>query len=102
MFEACLTLAKDRHEAQLLAESLEALARALNEWPREAWQEVDLHPTGPGLFERLVARTQPAALDDRQRAVALSSAETVAGVLRVLWPVGAASKTERDLLLASG
>jgi len=86
VFEACLTLAQNRNEAQLLAESLDALARALREWPREAWQKVNLHPTGGGLFERLLARTQPAALDTRQRELALESAEAVAAVLRVLWP----------------
>jgi hypothetical protein len=86
VFEACLTLAQNPNEAQLLAESLEALARALREWPLEAWHKVGLSPTGKGLFERLVARTQAAALDSRQRVIALESAEAVADVLRVLWP----------------
>ena|SRR5438270_1604191 len=86
MFEACLALPKDPREAQLIAESLEALARALRDWPTEAWHAVDTAPKGPGLFERLVARTQEAALDARQKPLATESAEAVADVLRVLWP----------------
>jgi hypothetical protein len=53
VFEACLALPQDRHEAQLLAASLEALARALDEWPAEAWQKVDPNPSGTGLFVEL-------------------------------------------------
>ena len=102
MFEACLTLAQNPNEAQLLAESLEAVARALQEWPLEAWHKVSLTPTGKGLFERLVARTQPAALDSRQRVIALESAEAVAGVLRVLWPeTRPRVEAEPDLLLTT-
>jgi len=102
VFEACLTLAQNPNEAQLLAESLEAVARALREWPLEAWHKVSLTPTGKGLFERLVARTQPAALDSRQRVIALESAEAVAGVLRVLWPeTRPRVEAEPDLLLTT-
>jgi hypothetical protein len=86
MFEACLTLPKDPKEARLIADSLDALAHALREWPTEAWHAVDTAPKGPGLFERLVARTQEAALDQRQKPLATASAEAVADVLRVLWP----------------
>ena len=104
MFEVCLTLAQNPHEAQLLAESLDGVARALREWPLDTWHKVNLTPTGPGLFERLVARTQPAALDSRKRVLALDSAEAVADVLRVLWPEMKPGLTsvEAKLLLASG
>jgi len=88
MFEACLQLPRDPREARLLADALDALARALRDWPAEAWRNVADQPAPPeaGLFERLVARTAPAALDARQRTRALESAEAVADVLRVLWP----------------
>lgn len=88
MFEACLSLPRDPREAHLLADSLEALARALREWPAEAWRNVGTQPgsASASLFERLVARTAPAAREPRNRARALQSAEAVAAVLRVLWP----------------
>ncbi|HET6315454.1 MAG TPA: hypothetical protein VFG86_03270 [Chloroflexota bacterium] len=102
MFEACLTLAQNPNEAQLLAEGLDALARALREWPREAWNQVDASTNDGGLFERLVVSTQPAALDERQRPVALKSAEAVASVLRVMWPeTGPLTSGEANLLAAS-
>jgi hypothetical protein len=88
MFEACLQLPRDPREARLLADALDALARALHDWPADAWRTVADQPAPPeaGLFERLVARTAPAALDARQRPRALASAAAVADVLRVLWP----------------
>jgi hypothetical protein len=103
MFEASLTLPKDRREAQLLADNMSALAKALRDWPVEAWQKVDPQASGAaGLFERLVASTQPAALDAKKRTQAMASAEAVADVLRVLWPQGQAGpSTEQDLQLAS-
>ena len=98
MFEACLTLPRDRREATLIADNLDALARALREWPPAAWRKVVDEPTqtGSGLYERLVARTAPVALDPRQRARALRSAEAVADVLRVLWPTPAQLATVRQ------
>ncbi|HEY0584487.1 MAG TPA: hypothetical protein VGE94_20055 [Chloroflexota bacterium] len=92
MFEACLSLPRDPREAALIADNLESLARALREWPAEAWCKMAAPETpaangGPsGLFERLVRRTAPAALDVRHRTRALESAEAAANVLRVLWP----------------
>lgn len=87
MFEACLTLPKDPREASLIADNLEALARALQEWPSEAWHKVGSEPAdSSGLFERLVARTAPAARHPRKREQAMRSAAAVADVLRVLWP----------------
>ena len=87
-FEACLSLPHDPREAGLIADNLDALARALREWPAEAWERLltDEKPQGQGLFERLAARTAPAALDKGQKAAATRSAEAVADVLRVLWP----------------
>jgi hypothetical protein len=91
MFEACLTLPKDPREAQLLADNLDALARALRDWPDDAWRKVSAQPAEPAegsssLFERLVARTAPTALEPRKRARAMRSAAAAADVLRVLWP----------------
>jgi hypothetical protein len=96
MFEACLTLPKDPREAQLLADNLDALARALRDWPDDAWRKATAHPAQPaegssGLFERLVARTAPAALEPRKRRRAMRSAAAAADVLRVLWPEQAAT-----------
>jgi hypothetical protein len=92
-FEACLSLPRDPREAGLIADSLEALARALHEWPAEAWQKLASNPspaegydTHGGLFERMAVRTAESALDAPQRAAAQDSAEAVASVLRVLWP----------------
>jgi hypothetical protein len=86
--EACLSLPRDAREAALVADSLEALARALREWPAEAWAKLASQGSteAGGLFQRLAVRTAEAALDDRQRAHAVNSAEAVASVLRVLWP----------------
>jgi len=96
MFEACLTLPRDPKEARLIADSLEALAQALREWPTEAWYAVDTAPKGSGLFERLVARTQEAALDARRKPLATASAEAVADVLRVLWPESRGAKFPQE------
>ncbi len=102
MFQACLTLAQNPNEAQLLAESLEALARALRDWPADAWRKVNPNPTGTALFERLLARTQPAALDATRRVQALESAEVVAEVLRAMWPEArGVTASARDLALAT-
>ena len=102
VFEACLTLAQNPKEADLLAESLDALARALREWPLEAWRKVNPTPKGTGLFEKLVVRTQAAALDPLQQPLALESAEAVADVLRVLWPEERPQwKLEPELALAT-
>jgi len=75
----------------------------------DTWQKVGTagaaEPEGSsaGLFERLVARAAPAALDSRQRAHAVQSAEAAAGVLRVLWSrvlkTGAESQSDAELLL---
>jgi hypothetical protein len=88
MFEASLNLPRDPKEADVIADSLAALATALRDWPLEAWTKVNQDEAAPhaGLFERLVARTAPAALEPRARTQALHSAEAVADVLRVLWP----------------
>ena len=87
MFEACLTLPQNPREARLVADVLERVARALNEWPREAWQKLaaERPSDNPGLFERLVTRVAPLALS-RERDAALASAEATAAVLRCLWP----------------
>src|SRR5947207_15154120 len=88
-FEACLSLPRDPREAQLIADNLEALARALREWPDDAWRRLiaeDKPSEAGGLFERLLVGTAPAALDERHRARAMESAEAAADVLRVLWP----------------
>ena len=96
MFAACLSVPKNPYEARLVADALESLARALREWPADAWRRLDAmasRPTEPdGLFERLVARARPLALDPRQREEAIHSAEAVAAVLRVLWPEARAGR----------
>lgn len=105
-FEACLSLPRDPREAALIADNLEALARALRDWPVQAWQQLatsDKTADGSkptGLFERLAQNTASAAMDSPQRAVAAQSAEAVAAVLRVMWPETAATSQE-DRLLAS-
>src|SRR5689334_23192110 len=87
-FEACLALPRDPREAALIADNLEALARALRDWPMDAWLKVHAETKAEGgLFERLVARAAPAALDPRSKQAAMQSAEAVAGVLRVMWPI---------------
>ena len=88
MFEACLTLPQNPREARLIADVLERVARALNEWPREAWQKLATERPAPGagLFERLVTRVAPLALVKGEREKALASAEATAAVLRCLWP----------------
>jgi len=61
MFEGSISLPQNPREAALIAENLEALARALREWPADTWQKVGTaaaaEPEGSsaGLFERLVA-----------------------------------------------
>lgn len=104
-FEACLALPRDPREAQLLADNLEALARALREWPDDAWRQLiaeDKPTEAGGLFGRLALRTAPAALHKEHRARAMQSAEAVADVLRVLWPEARtrAAAPEADLALA--
>jgi hypothetical protein len=91
-------LPQNRREAVALADQLDALARALREWPLEAWRAVASEPvteTG-GVFQRLVASTAPLALKSVPRQRALESAEAVADVLRVLWPVVPASETHAE------
>ena len=87
-FEACLALARDPHEATVIADNLEALGRALRDWPEDAWYKLAATgaKTDGGLFERLAARTAQSALNSAQRKQAAYSADAVAGVLRVLWP----------------
>ena len=86
--EACLRLPRDPREAALIADSLDALARALRDWPDEAWLKLSEQESSEqdGLFQRLAMRTAEAQLDARQRTHATRSAEAVASVLRVLWP----------------
>ena len=93
MFEACLTLPHNPREARLIADVLERVARALNEWPHDAWQRLaaERPASGAGLFERLVARVAPLALVPRERKAAVASAEATAAVLRCLWPEPSAS-----------
>ncbi len=93
-FEACLALPHDPREAALIADNLEALARALRVWPAEAWQAVNSSaPESEGLFDRLVARTAPVATDPALRVRSLESAEATAAVLRVLWPEASGRKS---------
>jgi hypothetical protein len=96
-FEACLSLPRDRREARLVADNFDALAKALREWPTDAWQKVASsdEPVSEGLFERLVARAAPAAMHPRQRTATLDSAESVASVLRVLWPEASSAAEPR-------
>ncbi len=99
MFSAVLSLPRSPHEAKAVADALDALVRALREWPAAAWKQVRatapntlgaIEP-GTGLSERLIPLAAPLALDARRREEAIRSAESVAAVLRVLWPqVGAA------------
>jgi hypothetical protein len=88
MFEACLTLPQNPREARLVADVLERVALALNEWPREAWQKLaaERAPSRDGLFERLIARVAPLALVKGEREAAQASAEATVAVLRCLWP----------------
>jgi hypothetical protein len=86
MFEACLSLPKNPSEAKLIADNLDALARALKEWPDDAWLKVSTEQPKGGLFERLVAGTAEAALNPMHRSKAMQSASAVADVLRVMWP----------------
>ena len=95
-FEACLSLPRDRREAALIADNLEALARALRDWPDEAWLKLGEKASAgdASLFERLAARTAETGLDAPQRAHAKASALAAADVLRVLWPeVSATSRS---------
>jgi hypothetical protein len=108
-FEACLSLPRDPREAALIADNLDALARALRSWPADAWGKLGAgtqdSSTPVGLFERLALRTAEAGLDAPQRKRALESAEAAAGVLRVLWPETASGESpalaRRDELVAS-
>jgi hypothetical protein len=88
MFNSFIALAQSPSEAVVVAEALEAVARALREWDAEAWKKVqDQEVTeNPGLFERLTVQVAPVATDRKSRAGALRSAEASAAVLRVLWP----------------
>ena len=92
MFEACLSLPQNPREARLVAHVLERVARALREWPRDAWQKLaaERPAHSGGLFERLLARVAPLALVPGEREAALASAEATAAVLRCLWPEPAA------------
>jgi hypothetical protein len=112
-FEACLSLPHNPREAALIADNLEALARALRDWPTEAWQQLATKAADGskpnGLFERLAQKTASEGLDGRQQAVALASAQAAAAVLRVLWPEAALahpaetlSTQEEDRLVPSG
>jgi len=94
MFEACLTLPQNPREARLVADVLERVALALDEWPREVWQKLAAERTADaaGLFERLIARVAPLALVKGEREAALASAEATAAVLRCLWPDSPALK----------
>jgi hypothetical protein len=94
-FEACLSLPRDPREAALIADNLEALGRALREWPTDGWAQLATSSEAPdGLFKRLALRTAQAALDAKQRKHAEQSAEAAAAVLRVLWPEASASRPE--------
>jgi hypothetical protein len=98
MFEACLSVPQNRREAVLLADQFDALARALRDWSVDAWRTVGTKPLADssGLFERLVARTAPAALKPSRRQQALESAAAVADVLRVLWPDAATAREAEE------
>ena len=98
MFSALLSLPKDRMEARLVADALDGVARALREWPTDAWKQVR-QTTDPssspaplaetataGLLERLVGYVAPVTGDTRAKKEALRSAEASAAVLRSLWP----------------
>jgi hypothetical protein len=86
-FAASLSLPRDPREAAAIADNLESLARALRDWPDDAWRKLAANTTDPdGLFERLAVRTAPAAIDPLRRQQARQSAEAVASVLRVMWP----------------
>lgn len=101
-FEACLSLPHDPREAALIADNLEALARALREWSVDAWLAINTQKSpSSGLFERLVARTAPMATDPRQKQIAMESAAAVAAVLRVLWPDTSFSLPESERALVN-
>lgn len=95
-FEACLALAHDPREATVIADNLEALGRALRDWPEDTWSKLAATgaKTDGGLFERLAARTAQSALNSKQRTQAAQSAEAVVDVLRVLWPEATPSRIE--------
>ena len=108
-FEACLALARDPREATVIADNLEALGRALRDWPEDAWHKLAATDAKAesGLFQRLAARTAQSALNTKQRKQAAESADAVAGVLRVLWPEVTPGRheptaaSEQERLLAS-
>lgn len=102
MFSALLSLPRDRSEARLVADALDGVARALREWPVDAWQQLRQRSadggqtTEPlverataGLLQRLLAHVAPLSGDARRKSQALRSAEVTASVLSVLWPDGA-------------
>jgi hypothetical protein len=91
MFDATLTLAQNRREAQALAETLESVARALREWDVPAWEAAAERAVTEesSHFERLIQQVATKELDARGRTQAVRSAEAVTGVLRVLWPSAA-------------
>jgi hypothetical protein len=95
MFEACLTLPQNPSEARLVADSLEALARALREWPVDTWLKIvrseSKRGEQDGLFERLLEHIAPMAIRQRERGRAIQSAEAAADVLRCLWPESVAT-----------
>lgn len=114
MFAPLLTLPKDPAEARLVAEALDGAARALREWPQEAWAQVgqrseaDATPlaggSADGLLERLVHHVAPVAVDPRRRQEAIRAAEAVGDVLRVLWKAehqGTATPEARELAIAA-
>ena len=97
MFDACLSLPRDPREAALIADQLDAVARALRDGRDRTRQATsssddrvttDDRATDPGsrLFERLMARVAPLAARPREREAAIASAEATAAVLRCLWP----------------
>ncbi|MBV9323973.1 MAG: hypothetical protein JO352_09330 [Chloroflexi bacterium] len=94
MFEPVLSLPQNPREAKLIADNLDALARALHDWSEADWQRVAVeHESAEesGMFGRLIKRTAPVAGDPAQRRRAQASAEAAASVLRVLWPGHSAS-----------
>jgi hypothetical protein len=93
MFGAVVSLPRAPSEARLVAEALEALARALRDWPLETWQQIEQRPVTPEaapplsrLLDRLVVQAAPLAVHAHGRDEAIRSAEVTAAVLRALWP----------------
>jgi hypothetical protein len=93
MFGTVVSLPRTPSEARLVAEALEALARAMRDWPLETWVDLEAEPPDPvpappmnQLFDRLVVQAAPLAIHTRSREEATRSAEVTAAVLRSLWP----------------